>query len=345
MFRFMMISDLKNVEQDSFSYSFLVEVDKLSSHFFHLCLFCFVREELLEFSSTGSVTWTLIPQTVNQHTPSVVLISERIRPTLVTITGELPAPNTDFSIVQHSTCTHDFCTTLQVCQILQKGWGRVPDTYQSLRHPSGCHSSRTRESILRHHYTSLSAHSGHCCYILLHFLFQAGKFSPIPTIISTVTAMTSVGIVSNYNIPVLSLRLWSGRYRFLQHKLLFSSHLNPPVHHYLRLDHADVYWQEWSLQWQKVWWSEYMASCIQQQHKWSFLFFLFYTLKDLQSWEVKVCTNRSSSLPQKTLLIKSSFFCTWEFIKQSCSVVVSGAGSDMCELTNQSRLGIQEEEP
>lgn len=36
------------------------------------------------------------------------------------------------------------------------------------------------------------------CSISFHLLFlQAGKFSPIPTIISTVTAMTSVGIVSN----------------------------------------------------------------------------------------------------------------------------------------------------
>lgn len=33
---------------------------------------------------------------------------------------------------------------------------------------------------------------------------QAGKFSPIPTIISTVTAMTSVGIVSiDSNIFIL----------------------------------------------------------------------------------------------------------------------------------------------
>lgn len=144
------------------------EVDKLSSHVFHLCLFCFVREELLEFSSTGSVTWTSILQTVNQHTPSVVLISGRIRPTLVTITGELPTPITNFFIVQHSTwrvcCAHDFCIILQVCQILQKGWGRVSDTYQSLRHPSGRHSSRTRESILRQHYASLSAPSNDCCY-------------------------------------------------------------------------------------------------------------------------------------------------------------------------------------
>lgn len=34
-----------------------------------------------------------------------------------------------------------------------------------------------------------------CAVIVFTFLFQAGKFSPIPTIISTVTAMTSVGIV------------------------------------------------------------------------------------------------------------------------------------------------------
>lgn len=43
----------------------------------------------MAYSSTGTVTWTLTRQTVNPHTPSVVLISERIRPTLVTITGML----------------------------------------------------------------------------------------------------------------------------------------------------------------------------------------------------------------------------------------------------------------
>lgn len=90
--------------------------------------------------------------------------------------------------------------------------------------------------------------------ILFTFLFQAGKFSPIPTIISTVTAMTSVGIVSNDYI--LILRLWSNTYCRLYHKLFFSVHVNPQVYHYLWLDHADVYWQEWSLQWEKVWWSE-----------------------------------------------------------------------------------------
>lgn len=40
---------------------------------------------------------------------------------------------------------------------------------------------------------------------LLHvLLMQAGKFSPIPTIIGTVTALTSVGIVSNPFIYFLS---------------------------------------------------------------------------------------------------------------------------------------------
>ena len=32
-------------------------------------------------------------------------------------------------------------------------------------------------------------------------------------------------------------------------------------------------------------------------------------------------------------------------MKHTCSVVVSGAGSGMCELTNQSRPSIQEEGP
>lgn len=44
-------------------------------------------------------------------------------------------------------------------------------------------------------------------YIVSHSFFQAGKFSPIPTIISTVTAMTSVGIVSNSLFLILGLRL------------------------------------------------------------------------------------------------------------------------------------------
>ena len=35
----------------------------------------------------------------------------------------------------------------------------------------------------------------------------------------------------------------------------------------------------------------------------------------------------------------SSWFRT-QLIEHSCSVVVSWAGSDMCDLTNQSRLGI-----
>lgn len=48
-----------------------------------------IREGWLAYSSTGTVTWTLTHQTVNPRTPSVVLISERIRPTLVTITGML----------------------------------------------------------------------------------------------------------------------------------------------------------------------------------------------------------------------------------------------------------------
>ena len=84
--------------------------------------------------------------------------------------------------------------------------------------------------------------------------------------------------------------------------------------------------------------------------------------------KVKVGTNRSSSIPQKTLRLKrpissaalNSFgsaihhvthlHIDWQLVLQvmvrvvqnSCSVVASGAGSGMCELTNQSRLGIQE---
>lgn len=43
-----------------------------------------------------------------------------------------------------------------------------------------------------------------------------------------------------------------------------------------------------------------------------------------------VHTNRSSSLPQKTTDKRHT---------------VSGAGSGLCELTNQSKLGIQQGEP
>ena len=83
-----------------------------------------------------------------------------------------------------------------------------------------------------------------------------------------------------------------------------------------------------------------------------------------------VCANRSSSLPWKTLLIKrltnNPTFnsvtlwhhrvthlhntCTYqrvwndEVISHSCSAGVSGVSSGMCELTNQRRLGIQEEQ-
>lgn len=61
-------------------------------------------------------------------------------------------------------------------------------------------------------------------WISFHLLFfQAGKFSPIPTIISTVTAMTSVGIVSNsyINSFFLGLRLWF--YSFFLYAIVFAS--------------------------------------------------------------------------------------------------------------------------
>ena len=58
----------------------------------------------------------------------------------------------------------------------------------------------------------------------------------------------------------------------------------------------------------------------------------------LKAKELKVCTNRSSSLPRKTLLLKHSATVTLNSVTLT-SHHVRGAGSGMCELTNQSRLG------
>lgn len=59
------------------------------------------------FSSTGTVTWTSTLPTVNPHTPSVVLISGRIRPTLATITG--------YDRAQSCVCCVDFLGVSQLC--------------------------------------------------------------------------------------------------------------------------------------------------------------------------------------------------------------------------------------
>lgn len=141
-------------------------------------------------------------------------------------------------------CNYDFWVFVQVCQVLQQGWSGVPNTCQGLRYSLGCHCSRTCE-LNPHRPSSVSSDfSQFSLYCLTFCLFQAGKFSPIPTIISTVTAMTSVGIVSNsctFVSLILGLILWFNSCDHLCHNLFLSLCFNLQVYHHLWLDHADVY--------------------------------------------------------------------------------------------------------
>lgn len=121
----------------------------------------------MAFLSTGIVTSTLILHTVYLRMPSGVLISERIRPTPVTITGKLPHTRQNSFLKNTFICVchflYNFGVIVQVCQILQQRWGRVSHTYQGLWHPSGCHSSWTCKQIL---YCPSSGHCVLCCHCI-----------------------------------------------------------------------------------------------------------------------------------------------------------------------------------
>lgn len=141
-------------------------------------------------------------------------------------------------------CSYNFWVFVQVCQVLQQGWSGVSNTDQGLWHSFGCHCSRTC-GLNPHRPSVSSGFSQFSLYRLTFCLFQAGKFSPIPTIISTVTAMTSVGIVSNsctFFPLILGLRLWFYSCYHLCHNLVLSLCLNLQVYHHLWLDHANLYW-------------------------------------------------------------------------------------------------------
>lgn len=113
-----------------------------------LCLFFFYREGWSGFSSTGTVTWTLTLPTVNPRTPSVALISERIRPTPVTISGKWYHAGVKCLPLYPSVAVLQLCCLgffTQVCQILQQKWSGVSNPYQGLRHSFGRHRTWKRE--------------------------------------------------------------------------------------------------------------------------------------------------------------------------------------------------------
>lgn len=168
-------------------------------------LFLF-REEWLAFLSTGIVTWTLILHTVSLCMPSGVLTSERIRPTLVTITGKLPHTHQN-SLLKNIFIFTSFITLVLLYRFA-KYYNKDGVESRTLIKAYGIRLDVIVHGNVSRCYITHQQVIVFCAVIVFTILFQAGKFSPIPTIISTVTAMTSVGIVSNYSFCFLIWRHW-----------------------------------------------------------------------------------------------------------------------------------------